>query len=84
VSKKKNNTKHLKQRAAERLGISLNRSIIQGLIQLIASGHSLAARKQTNTRTYHLLEVNGITAWFLYDRNHKNFITVIPAEVEER
>jgi len=69
---------HTKLRAKERYNLDIDKYNYSYLIRLIQEGKSIAKKKQTNTRTRHLLNVAGRLLHVVYSSETKSIVTVLP------
>jgi len=69
---------HSRQRAWERYGIDLDKSLRRRIIQDIQNGRSTPIKTQSNRVTHHSIEVEGKRVRVVYDKRRKDIVTVLP------
>jgi hypothetical protein len=72
----KRQMRHVISRAFERFGVALSEEDVKNAEKSIQDGHGVKIEDQ-RYRTAYLLEVEGIKAVWIYDRDYKSIVTVM-------
>lgn len=78
--KKRGQRIHVKKRASERFGISLNRDNIKDLVHMIQKQLGTFVMKISGSKTSWVLSYKQNKFYVAYDKNTKNIATVMPLE----
>lgn len=73
---------HAKRRATQRFGLILNKVAYRELVQRIQGPEPTYVRKLSNTRSLHVLNVEGRWLWVVYSRRMKTIVTFLPDKGE--
>jgi hypothetical protein len=71
---------HFKSRAKQRYNLDIDEANYSCLINMILSGKSIIAKKQTRSRTKHLLKIGKLFLPVVYSNITKSLVTVLPPE----
>ena len=81
-SKRISNRIHARKRAKQRFGMNLTKELESRIVKRIQAGHTEPLGKQSNTRSLHLVEVDGVTMRVAYDRSRSSLVTILPVKGE--
>jgi hypothetical protein len=76
--KDRNITAHAKKRFAERFGMYANRQFRLRVLRLIWEGKSQLIRRRSNSRSVHLVLIDGVPVQVVYDKRRRRIITCFP------
>jgi hypothetical protein len=71
---------HSKQRFLERYGKQLSDEQYYALTDLIIQNKSLCRKKQTDSRTIHLLKIGKLYVVAVYSKSTKSIVTFLPQD----
>jgi hypothetical protein len=72
---------HFKRQALRRYGVTLNRKSVRILREQIQNGESVFINKESNSRTLHVVEWEGIRMPVIYDNKRNGITTALPRHV---
>jgi len=78
--KRKSQYMHTIQRVGERYGIRITNMDVDRMVHDIQSGKSTPIEKQTNAKTIHMIECQGVNIYVAYDPGRKSIRTALPRE----
>ena len=77
MGSRSNSRRHVKLRASERFGVTLNRQDMMNIERMITEGKSSPYKKSTNGTGYHKLCYAGLWMRVVYSKTHKTIKTVM-------
>jgi len=69
---------HVRRRGLSRYNLNLSKRKQKEIVSKIRHGNCKNSKKLTNTRSYHVVEYQGIDLPVIYDKKRKKLVTVLP------
>lgn len=78
MKKKRGQMLHFRNRFLQRTGHLMTQQLHDDIVKLIQSGKSIESERQSNRISIHTIELFGNRLRFVYDKQRKQLVTVLP------